>query len=137
MRYLRQIAIEFNHCDPAGIVFYPRYFEMINSVIENFFREVLLYPFRRITLEEGAGVPTVHIETDFRAPSRLGDVVGFSLQIEKIGGASVTFDIRAAVADEARLQAKMTLVWMAPNGRAAPWPEEIRSRMLAFKETAE
>lgn len=137
MRYLRHIAIEFNHCDPAGIVFYPRYFEMINSVIENFFREVLHYPFRRITLEERAGVPTVHIETDFRAPSRLGEVVDFGLEIEKIGGASVIFAIRAAVADEVRLDAKMTLVWMTPKGRSAPWPEEIRNRMVAFKETAE
>lgn len=38
--YERLIQIEFNHCDPAGIVFYPRYFEMVNSVIENFFADV-------------------------------------------------------------------------------------------------
>ena len=25
--------VEFNHCDPAGIVFYPRYFEMISAVV--------------------------------------------------------------------------------------------------------
>jgi 4-hydroxybenzoyl-CoA thioesterase len=106
-------------------------------VIENFFAEVLRYPFSRIHLEEYSGVPTVHIEADFRAPSRLGDVVGFALQIEKIGGASVTFDIRAAVGTELRLSAKMTLVWMTPKGQSAPWPEVIRSRMLSFKETAE
>ena len=28
MLYHRLYPIEFNHCDPAGIVFYPRYFEM-------------------------------------------------------------------------------------------------------------
>ena len=26
----------FKHCDPAGIVFYPRYFEMINDCVEAF-----------------------------------------------------------------------------------------------------
>ena len=41
MRYQRLIQIEFNHCDPAGIVFYPRYFEMTNSVVENFFADVV------------------------------------------------------------------------------------------------
>ena len=48
--YERLIQIEFNHCDPAGIVFYPRYFEMVNSVCENFFREVagLSYAMRRL-----------------------------------------------------------------------------------------
>ena len=43
--YRRAIQIEFNHCDPAGIVFYPRYFEMVNSVVENFFREVAGHSF--------------------------------------------------------------------------------------------
>ena len=32
------IDIGFRHCDPAGIVFYPRYFEMMNDAIEIFFR---------------------------------------------------------------------------------------------------
>ena len=41
MTYTRHIRIEFNHCDPAGIVFYPRYFEMTNSVVENFFADVV------------------------------------------------------------------------------------------------
>jgi 4-hydroxybenzoyl-CoA thioesterase len=31
MLYHRLYPIEFNHCDPAGIVFYPRYFEMTMS----------------------------------------------------------------------------------------------------------
>jgi 4-hydroxybenzoyl-CoA thioesterase len=30
----------FKHCDPAGIVFYPRYFEMINDCVEAFFDEI-------------------------------------------------------------------------------------------------
>ena len=28
--------IGFRHCDPAGIVFYPRYFEMMNDAVELF-----------------------------------------------------------------------------------------------------
>jgi hypothetical protein len=66
--YTRDIRIEFNHCDPAGIVFFPRYFEMINSMTENFFRDRLDYPFERIVLGERSSVPTVHLEIDFRAP---------------------------------------------------------------------
>lgn len=30
----------FKHCDPAGIVFYPRYFEIINDCIEAFFEQI-------------------------------------------------------------------------------------------------
>jgi 4-hydroxybenzoyl-CoA thioesterase len=135
MSYHRQIQIEFNHCDPAGIVFYPRYFEMVNSVIENFFADVLRYPFARITMEEHAGVPTVRIETDFRAPSRLGEKLEFHLTVERIGGASVQFRIEAGAGGVTRLVATMTLVWVTPEGRAAPWPQVIRDRLQAFRET--
>ena len=71
MSYHRLIQIEFNHCDPAGIVFYPRYFEMTNSVVENFFADVLDCSFARM-MEERGGVPTARIEVNFHAPSRLG-----------------------------------------------------------------
>jgi 4-hydroxybenzoyl-CoA thioesterase len=32
--YQREVLVRFAHCDPAGIVFYARYFEMINGVVE-------------------------------------------------------------------------------------------------------
>ena len=130
MSYTRITQIEFNHCDPAGIVFYPRYFEMINSVIENFFAEVLGYSFARMSLIEHVGVPTVHIEADFKAPSRLGEKVTFQLFIRKIGGSSVTFLITAHHGGEARLTADMTLVWVNSEGKAARWPEELGERIV-------
>ena len=34
----------FKHCDPAGIVFFPRYFEMMNDCVETFFDEALGIP---------------------------------------------------------------------------------------------
>lgn len=134
MIWHREIGIEFNHCDPAGIVFYPRYFEMTNSVIENFFAEVLNYPFARITMEERHGVPTVHIEADFRAPSRLGDRLDFALEITALGSSSVSFRLVARARDEIRMEAKLTLVWVTPDGRATPWPEDIRNGLSAFRE---
>jgi 4-hydroxybenzoyl-CoA thioesterase len=84
MSYRRQIRVEFNHCDPAGIVFYPRYFEMTNSVLENFFREEVGYSYHAM-MADGIGVPTARIETDFRAPSRLGDVLDWTLVVETAG----------------------------------------------------
>ena len=37
----------FRHCDPAGIVFYPRYFEMMNDTVEAFFGTALDAPWTR------------------------------------------------------------------------------------------
>jgi hypothetical protein len=62
----------FAHCDPAGIVFYPRYIEMLNAVVEDWFAEELGFSFQEI-LKSNLGIPTVHLNADFISPGRLGD----------------------------------------------------------------
>lgn len=135
MTYARQIRVEFNHCDPAGIVFYPRYYEMTNSVIENFFREEVAWSFAEM-MAEGIGVPTVRIETDFRAPSRLGDVLDWTLKVTRLGRASATLRLVAACGGQERLCVVLTLVWLAPDHRPAPWPARIRPRLAAHQEAS-
>ncbi|WP_313352396.1 thioesterase family protein [Paracoccus sp. (in: a-proteobacteria)] len=134
MSYRRRIQVEFNHCDPAGIVFYPRYFEMLNSVIENFFADVLAYPFTRIHVEEKCAVPTVQIDAGFQAVSRLGEMLEFTLEVQHVGRSSARLAQRATAGGQVKLQCTSTLVWVTPDGRAAPWPEEIRQKMIAFME---
>lgn len=130
MTYTRQIRVEFNHCDPAGIVFYPRYYEMTNSVIENFFRDQVDWPFEAM-MAKGIGVPTVRIETDFRAPSRLGDLLDWTLSVTKLGRASASFALLASSGGQDRLAIALTLVWLGPDHRPAPWPDTVRPRLAA------
>lgn len=129
MSYSRDIQIEFNHCDPAGIVFFPRYFEMVNSVVENFFADVLRHPFARITMEEGCGVPTVRLQVTFTAPSRLGETVRFTLEVEGVGRSSADFRIIAARDGETRLECAQRIVWVGPDGRAQAWPAPLKARL--------
>lgn len=129
MTYRRTIPVEFNHCDPAGIVFYPRYFEMTNSVVENFFAEVVGRSYARISMQDRNGVPTVRIEATFRRPSRLGDRLAFMLEVTRVGGSSVGFHLEAHGDDGLRMEADLTLVWVSPEGTAAPWPDEVRARL--------
>lgn len=137
MSYARTIQIEFNHCDPAGIVFYPRYFEMTNSVVENFFADEVGKSFAQMHLKGMRnGVPTVHINADFMAPSRLGDKVLFCLIVRKIGGSSVEVEITGQLGDELRLRATLTLVWI-DNMKAARWPDALRARLAAHLEARE
>lgn len=135
MTYRRIYQIEFNHCDPAGIVFYPRYFEITNSVVENFFAEVLGHSFAQMHLDGMKnGVPTVNIQTDFLAPSRLGERVEFALTVENLGGASMRVLITGQAGTQTRLRARITLVWM-DGDRPASWPDALRGRITAFMES--
>jgi 4-hydroxybenzoyl-CoA thioesterase len=135
MSYQRQIRVEFNHCDPIGIVFYPRYFEMTNSVLENFFREEVGYSYHAM-VQDGIGVPTARIETDFRAPSRLGEVLDWDLVVERLGGSSVTFRLAARSEATLRLTARLTLVWLGTDKRPGRWPDHIRTALAAHLEDA-
>jgi 4-hydroxybenzoyl-CoA thioesterase len=101
MIFRQSIRIEFNHCDPAGIVFYPRYFEMTNSVAENFFREVAGHSYAAM-MQAGEGVPTAHLETTFHAPSRLEEVLDWRLAVTRLGNASIAFRMEAWCGDSHR-----------------------------------
>lgn len=133
MIYHRDIRIEFNHCDPAGIVFYPRYFEMTNSVCENFFREVAGHSYAAM-MEAREGVPTARAEVSFHAPSRLGEVLDWRLAVTRLGSTSIGFRIEAHGAGQHRITADMTLVFVGPDLRPQPWPQAVRDRITAFKE---
>ena len=134
MTYERIIQIEFNHCDPAGIVFYPRYFEMVNSVIENFFADVVGRSFASMHFGADNGVPTVAMEAVFQRPSRLGEKVRFILRVEKVGGSSVNMWIEGQGDDGPRLRVGMTLAWIE-GMKATPWPREMRAALEAYRET--
>ena len=135
MSYSREIQIEFNHCDPAGIVFYPRYFEMTNSVVENFFNDVVGRSFASMHRGADNGVPTVSLAAEFLAPSRLGDKVLFSLKIEKLGRSSVSLRIEGHMGAELRLRVALTLVWI-DGMKSAAWPDAMRARLVAYREDA-
>ena len=124
----------FKHCDPAGIVFFPRYFEMINDCVEAFFEQGLNMPFHDLHRERA--VPTVQIQTQFPAPSRHGDQLVFRLEIVKIGRSSAEYSMTAICKDEVRVTTSATLVHVDANGRPEAWPDDTRSKLETFRRDA-
>ena len=132
--FTTEVTVRFGDCDPAGIVFYPRYFEMFNNLVEDWCAQGLGMSFRELHLQRGLGLPTVHVETSFVAPSELGEVLHAQLRVQKIGGASVTLRVRlAGPAGEDRVRASLVLALMdLKERRAVPIPEPLRARIAAF-----
>ena len=134
MAFTTEQVVRFQHCDPAGIVFYPRYYEMLNATIEEWFDVRLGWSFAAIHGEMGMGVPTAQQGTRYHAPSRLGDRLDFALVPVRLGRSSVTLAVEAGCDGERRVSFATTLVWIArSDGRARPWPrtaagEDRRSR---------
>ena len=128
MTFSMSQKVLFRHCDPAGIVFFPQYFEMMNDCTELFF-DSLGHPFETI-LPEG-GVPTVQIETRFAAPSRHGDTLEIQLDCLAVGRSSVTFAIAASADGQTRFTARTTIVHVDGTGKSAAWPPGLRTALDA------
>lgn len=110
MKFIREQRIRFEHCDPAGIVFYPRYFEMLNGLMEDFFRDVLEYPFEK--MHSDSGIPTVGIQAQFKAPARLGDVIQKSMHIIKLGKTSCTYRFSFVLGESVVMEGEGTIVFV-------------------------
>lgn len=115
----------FRHCDPAGIVFYPRYFEIINDSVETFFDEIIGLPFE--VMHRTHGVPTVKISAEFQAVSRHGDVLTITVTPRRLGRSSVDLAITGTCADQTRFHADATLVFVSNAMKSSPWPEDVRA----------
>ena len=122
----------FKHCDPAGIVFYPRYFEMMNDCVEAFFADILGAPFEE--LHKSGAVPTAQIETKFTAPSCHGDHLVLALSITKVGRSSAAYQIMSTCADQQRFVTTATLVNVDADGKPAPWPGKLGAKLRDFKD---
>jgi len=109
--FQRERMIRFSDCDPAGIVFYPQYFVMLNGLIEDWVSEGLGVGYHQLIGQRRTGLPTVRLEADFRGISRMGDRVVLSLQVERLGGRSLTLALRCTGADgEPRMAMRQVLV---------------------------
>jgi 4-hydroxybenzoyl-CoA thioesterase len=128
--YHAEIRVRLAHCDPAGIVFYPRYIEMFNNLVEDWCREAGI-PFAEIRGGRGMGLPTVHLEADFVAPSRMGDVLSATLSVRAVGASSLTLDIVFRGPDGAgRVRGSLVLVLVdAESGRPMPIPDDVRAKL--------
>lgn len=128
-KFTRERLIRFSDCDPAGIVFYPQYFVMLNGLVEDWFNDELGIGYAALILERRIGLPTVRLEVDFQAVSRLGDHVELSLQIDRLGGRSLTLALEVSGADGGlRMRMRQVLVTTSlVTHRALDIPSDIRA----------
>ena len=94
MAFRSLLKIRFGDIDHAGIVYYPRFLHYFHVALEEFFGLQLGIEYPILIDEYRIGLPTVHLETDFRRPLRYGDQIEVEVSVLKIGKSSITFGYR-------------------------------------------
>ncbi|KVG23667.1 acyl-CoA thioesterase [Burkholderia ubonensis] len=125
--------IRFQHCDPAGIVFYPQYFVLFHELIEDWFNDGLNVNYADFVSNQKLGVPTARIEVDFIAPSKIGDILQMSLAVKRLGRSSIGLSLSAFGDEGVRVRIEQTVVLFSLDRREpVAIPEELRARLALF-----
>lgn len=94
MAFRSLLKIRFGDIDHAGIVYYPRFLHYFHVALEEFFGQELDIDYPILIDEHCLGLPTVHLETDFRRPMRYGDRFEVEVKVLNVGKTSITFGYR-------------------------------------------
>ena len=129
LTYTRNTRIEWGDCDPAGIVFYPRYFAMFDSCTTALFSQALgmsKYQFTRHY--EFHGYPMVDTRARFLKPTKFGDDVVIETKVAEFRRSSFDVQHRLTLDGELCVECFDTRVWVE---RAIPTdPEKIQSKPI-------
>ncbi|MPZ39637.1 MAG: acyl-CoA thioesterase [Rhizobiales bacterium] len=128
----RTVRIEWGDCDPAGIVFYPRYFEMFDHSTVLLIEQALGMRKHKIYEHYGSGGwPSVETQAHFHLPIRFGDDVEIETAITTLGRSSFSLQHRLTLDGALAVEANETRVWVVrdpsrPYGlRAQAMPEDV------------
>jgi 4-hydroxybenzoyl-CoA thioesterase len=125
-----EYPILFSHCDPAGIVYFPRFFDLLHRAMEDWFTFGLEERFADFIVKKRLGVPTVRTQVDFVGPARFGDLLRIELRVLKLGRSSIELGIDAFVGEQPCFKARHTVCCFSQDTfKAVPIPDDLRGRM--------
>ncbi len=132
--FTRSVTVRFSHCDPAGIVYFPHYFDIFNGLIEDWYGQELGFDYAELIMGSRYGFPFVHLECDFKVPSRMGDIIDLTLLVEHLGRSSLGMAIVCHKDGIERLRASVVTAMMSLETRKPmALPQPLRDRIEAYQ----
>ncbi len=124
----RTRRIEWSDCDPAGIVFYPRYFAMFDTSTTRLFEKVLgMNAAQFFKHYDVIGYPLVDAGARFLLPLAFSDDVTIETTVAEFRRSSFDMQHRLFKDGELAVEGRETRVWV---GRHPDDPERMKSRPI-------
>jgi 4-hydroxybenzoyl-CoA thioesterase len=126
--YRRQLTIEWGQCDPAGIVFNSRFFEIFDTGTWHMFEAVLGVKPHELAGTFGIiGIPLVDARDKFITPIKFGDVVDLATRVSEFRRSSFDVEHRLSVSGALAVEGAETRVWAT---RSKDDPEKIGGTLI-------
>jgi 4-hydroxybenzoyl-CoA thioesterase len=123
----REVRIEWGDCDPAQIVFFPRYFAFFDASTAYLFEAAGLPKPQMIKTYDIIGIPLVDVSAKFFIPSRFGDQVIIESHVSEWRRSSFRIAHRLLKDGQVAVSAQEIRVWA---GRDPDHPEGIKARPI-------
>ena len=130
--FRRQLTIEWGQCDPAGIVFNSRFFEMFDTSTWLLFEAALGVKPQDLGTRFGIiGIALVDARADFLKPAKFGDVIEIASRVSEFRRSSFDVEHKITIGGELAVDGGESRVW-AVRGKddpdkisAVPIPGEV------------
>jgi 4-hydroxybenzoyl-CoA thioesterase len=130
IRNSRMVRIVWGDCDPAGIVFYPRYFAIFDASTAALFERALgVTKYRQLKDYDFAGYPLVRTRARFLRTTRFGDDVIIDTSIN-FGRSSFEIEHRLSRNGDTCVECSEKRVWVVRDEvtggiKSHPVPEAV------------
>lgn len=133
--FRHQRLIRFGDCDPAGIVYFPRFLDFFHAAIEDWYRLALGIDYWARLRDARIGFPAVRTECDYRRPCSMGDLLEIELRVERIGNRSLTLRLAGEVGGELRVEGRIVCaITSLVTHRSIDMPADLRRAYQHYVE---
>jgi 4-hydroxybenzoyl-CoA thioesterase len=114
--YRRSFRIQWADCDPAGIVFNPRFFEFFDTNAWLMFEAALGIEAQAINKTFGLlGIALVDVRANFMQPAAFGEEVELASRVAEFRRSSFDVEHRLTKGEALLVEGRETRVWARPH----------------------
>ncbi|HEY6127621.1 MAG TPA: thioesterase family protein [Candidatus Acidoferrum sp.] len=130
----KEIHVEWGDCDPAGIVYYPRFFEYFDACTNALFEKAGFRKAQMLKTYGLLGIPMIDTRAQFYAPASFGETVMVETRIVEWGRSSFKVEHRLYKEEVLAAECAEKRVWTVRDAvskkgmRSEPIPEEVKTR---------
>lgn len=135
MRFSAARIVRFGECDPAGVVYYPVFFNWFHELMERWFEEALDVPYSQCLKKYG--FPAKETGSEFFRPCALGEELQLELFLSHMGKRSIRIEIEIFSKDVLKAKGHVVCVCIGLSKEgfqfsSAEIPAFLRDKMMKF-----
>jgi len=130
----KEIQVEWGDCDPAGIVYFPRFFEFFDACTNALFERAGFRKAEMLKHYGLLGIPLIEAGAQFYVPAAFGETVAVETRIIEWGNSSFRVEHKMYKGDVLAAEGRERRVWtvrdpLRQSGmRSQAIPQEVKDK---------